>query len=153
MKLESPLPKDIRKLRVNNTLHGRSVWRKQNVRGHNVIHGYDSPGKGDGLDLFVPHGTPVRACHDGRITRIAEPLGRLGCVYVEGSKVFTAYAHLHVRECLKLRDIISAGTLLGWVNGKIIHNPHLHLEIWENGKSVSAKSAKVLQDKFATRFN
>jgi murein DD-endopeptidase MepM/ murein hydrolase activator NlpD len=129
--LTSPMPDiDIRKARINKTLHGRSVYRPEDVPGHNVIKGYSTPGVGDALDIFASAGTVVRAMHDGRITRIADKHGKLACVYIQGARWLTIYAHLHIRECLRLGDYISCGTCIGWV-GRQLEDPHLHLEIWE----------------------
>jgi murein DD-endopeptidase MepM/ murein hydrolase activator NlpD len=158
VKVESPLAGGIDNPRVNRTLHGRSVYRPRDVRGHNVIKGYKNPGEGDGVDLFVAHGTTVRAAHAGKITRIVQPLGRLGCVYVDGGEYLTVYAHLHVRECLKVGTTISLGTILGWVNSHFIKDPHLHFEVWrkdKNGKlvSVSAGTPEGLRTKIASLFS
>lgn len=111
--LLSPMPSlDLRRLRLNRTLHGRSVYRPQDVPGHNVVKGYSTPGVGDALDLFCAAGT----------------------------RWLTVYAHLHVREALRVGDVIEAGTLIGWV-GRVIKDPHLHLEIWQRNDRWHAISA------------
>jgi murein DD-endopeptidase MepM/ murein hydrolase activator NlpD len=113
-----------------------------------VIRGYRTPGVGDALDIFVPRGTGVRAMHGGWITRIAEPTGRLGCVYVEDHGLGSVYAHLHVAADLRLGAWVKEGTWLGWV-GWILKDPHLHLELWIDGKAVSARSSAELAKKMA----
>jgi murein DD-endopeptidase MepM/ murein hydrolase activator NlpD len=139
--LLSPIPSlDLRRLRVNKTLHGRSVYRPDDVPGHNVIHGYLHPGTGDALDLFCPAGTPVRAMHDGRVSRIVDRTGKLGCVYLVSTRWLTVYAHLHVREELRVGDLLDAGTLIGWV-GRLVNDPHLHLEVWQRDDRWHAISA------------
>jgi murein DD-endopeptidase MepM/ murein hydrolase activator NlpD len=117
-----------------------------------VIRGFSRPGTGDALDVFVPAGTPVRAMHSGHVTRIAQGLGRLGCVYVEAADIISVYAHLHVRiptperDGLKVGDHVEEGQLLGWV-GRILNDPHLHLEVWIKGKALAAPAPAELAQK------
>ena len=56
---------NLRKRRVNRTLHGRSVYRPRSVRGHNVYKGYSTPGVGDAVDLFGSAGERVVAPFSG----------------------------------------------------------------------------------------
>jgi murein DD-endopeptidase MepM/ murein hydrolase activator NlpD len=146
--MKPPLPFDIRKLRVNRTLHGRSRYRKANVSGHNVFLYYSTPGKGDGLDLFCPAGTPVFAMHSGRVTRISTSRNsRNTYVMVEGGGFYSFYAHIHAKESLKVGDSVKTGQILGWV-GRILNDAHVHLEAGKGGVPVSASTAKKLREKF-----
>ena len=141
--MTAPLNGGIIGRRYNRTLHGRSVYRRKDVPGHNVVLGYLKPGIGDALDIFVPAGEPVFAMHDGRINRIADRGGRLSCVYIAGKGVTTVYAHLHIRERIKLGMRVHEGELIGWV-GRALADPHLHLEVWIGGKAISAKKPEIL---------
>jgi murein DD-endopeptidase MepM/ murein hydrolase activator NlpD len=144
IKMRLPLEGGILGRRYNKTLHGRSIPRKQDVPGHNVILGYSRPGTGDGLDIFefigehrgAITGVPVFAMHSGVVNRIVEPTGRLGCIYVAAPKLVTVYAHLHILEGLKLGQKIKEGQKLGHV-GRVLGDPHLHFEMWVNGKAVT----------------
>jgi murein DD-endopeptidase MepM/ murein hydrolase activator NlpD len=129
---------------VNSTLHGRSIPRNEDVPGHNVIKGYSAPSGrrvGDGVDLFVPAGTPVYAMHEGTIIRMAEPEGRLGCLYIENRElgVLTVYAHLNVKDALRVGDEVEEGQVIGHVNRQLKH-PHLHLEMWVHGNAVASRT-------------
>lgn len=151
MKLLSPIPSyDLRKLRTNRTLHGRSYYRPKDVPGHNVVLGYSTPGRGDGVDLFVPRGTPVVAMHAGKVTRIADRDGKLACLYVVGKQdntsLVTVYAHLSIKPALKVGSPVMAGQVLGYV-GKKLRDPHLHLECWTGGKPVKARTGNSYRDK------
>jgi murein DD-endopeptidase MepM/ murein hydrolase activator NlpD len=150
MILGNPLPKKVTAYRRNKTLHGRSVYRPQDVPGHNVCKGYSHPGTGDALDLFCPAGTEVRAMHSGQIGRFAE-IGDTGTViYVDGTAstvdVTTIYCHLHAKENLTLGSHITQGQVIGYV-GKKVKDPHLHLEVWAGGHSISGKTARELAKK------
>jgi len=139
------------KLRLNKTLHGRSHYRRIDVPGHNVVKGYLTPGKGDAIDLFVPAGTPIRSMHSGKITRVPKSeTDKLGCVYVVGKNFTTVYAHLHVTLGLKLRIAIGMsvkeGQLLGYV-GRILKDPHLHLEVWDLHGALYGSTPKALLNK------
>jgi murein DD-endopeptidase MepM/ murein hydrolase activator NlpD len=141
--MTGPLNGGILGRRYNRTLHGRSVYRPKDVPGHNVILGYSRPGTGDALDIFVPAGEPVFAMHDGRVGRIADRGGRLSCIYVAGRGVTTVYAHLHIRERIRLGMRIHEGELIGWVDRKL-DDPHLHLEVWIGGKALSGRRPSKL---------
>lgn len=141
--MTSPIRGGITGRRYNRTLHGRSVHRKTDVPGHNVVLGYSRPGVGDALDVFVPAGEPVYAMHDGRINRVADRGGRLSCIYVAGKSVTTVYAHLHIRERIKLGMLVHEGELIGWV-GRKLRDPHLHLEVWMGGRALAARKPDEL---------
>jgi murein DD-endopeptidase MepM/ murein hydrolase activator NlpD len=155
MKLLRPLPGDITRLRVNKTLHGRSKYRKKDVPGHNVVKGYNSPGTGDGVDLFVSSGLPVTAMHAGKITRIADRTEKLSCLYIEGKvdghEVISIYAHVSIKGDLVEGCHVEAGRVLGYVGNKV-SDPHLHLELWIDGKAVCATTARGLSKAIAKYF-
>lgn len=137
--------------RYNVTLHGRSVYRSENVSGHNVFRGYSEwehnghRGIGDGLDCFAPKKTPVYAMHDGTQTRWYNDATRLEVIYVEGGGWVTVYAHINAaRE--EIGHKFKRGDLVGWVRGDL-NDPHLHLEVWREGAAVAAASPKVLAAK------
>lgn len=138
--LHPPLDGKIGKLPVNQTLHGRSIFRHRHVAGHCVVHGYYDPGTGDAVDLFVPAGVPVYAMHGGRVTRIAERGGVLACLYVEGKAgrhtALSVYAHLHIKDGIRVGTTVDRGEVIGWVGRKVKH-PHLHLEAWIDGAPIS----------------
>lgn len=147
-----PLKSGILGLRLNRTLHGRSVNRKVDVPGHNVVRGYNTPGTGDAVDLFGPAGTPVYAVHDGYISRIADPGGRLSCVYIQGKGILTVYAHLSLKLWIRIKNILNpiqqmkAGQCIGYI-GRKLNDPHLHFEMWKDGMSVSGRNSKELANK------
>lgn len=142
----TPIHGGILNRRYNWTLHGRSVYRPKDIPGHNVVLGYSRPGAGDALDVFIQAGEPVFAMHDGRINRIADRGGRLSCIYVAGKGVTTVYAHLHIHEKIKLGMKVHEGEIIGWV-GRILSDPHLHLEMWMEGKALSAPRPALLAAK------
>ena len=146
MKLQRPLDGNILVLRRNKTLHGRSVYRPKDVPGHNVVHGYNSPGTGDALDLFTCAGLPVHAMHDGRVIHVGERAGKLACVYLVGGDYFTVYAHLHIKDAIVAGAEVHLGQVIGYVGDKL-KDPHLHLEVAVNDKPISAKTARMLAAK------
>jgi murein DD-endopeptidase MepM/ murein hydrolase activator NlpD len=84
--------------------------------------------------------------HDGTIDRIADRGGRLSCIYIAGKDMTTVYAHLHIREKIALGMKVHQGELIGWV-GRMLWDPHLHLEVWTNGKALSALTPALLAAK------
>lgn len=147
-KFARPLPGAVTAMRLNRTLHGRSVYRRKDVPGHNVVYGYSRPGTGDGVDLFVAAGTEVHAMHDGQVSRIADRQGKLACVYVQGADVLTVYAHLSIKPSLDKGDMVRRGQVIGYV-GRKLKDPHLHLEVIIDGKPLAAPTAADYADKLA----
>jgi murein DD-endopeptidase MepM/ murein hydrolase activator NlpD len=148
--LTNPLPNKLTSYRRNRTLHGRTIYRPVNVEGHNCYKGFSHPGTGDALDVFAPAGTPVKAMHAGRVTHIGEREGAKCVVYIEGVQdtvdVVTVYAHLHLKDSLHEGSAVISGLVIGYV-GKLVKDPHLHLEVWIDGHSISGKTPTALAKK------
>jgi murein DD-endopeptidase MepM/ murein hydrolase activator NlpD len=129
--------------RLNKTLHGRSVYRKQNVSGHNCFKGFTTPGVGDGIDLFGPAGESVYAIEDCTQTRWSNDTTKLEVIYLTGKNWVAVYAHIdatHEGTGMK----IMRGEEVGKIRGDL-YDPHLHFELWINGRSLSARTSKDLQ--------
>jgi murein DD-endopeptidase MepM/ murein hydrolase activator NlpD len=90
------------------------------------------------IDISVPTGTPVRATADGIVTFAGWSGGNGNLVAVEhGLGYSTFYAHntsnaVRVGQRIKRGDIISYSGSTGNSTG-----PHLHYEVWHNGKAVN----------------
>lgn len=135
----------MRSVDVNQTLHGRSVFRPENVRHHNVFKGFNSPGTGDAIDLFCASGTEVFAVEDGVQTVLRSDAFRSQVIYLEGEGFTAVYAHIDARVD-RVNARFSKGDVLGTVGGHLNH-PHLHFELWQNGRAVNARSAGKLRMK------
>lgn len=141
--MTSPIDGGILGRRYNRTLHGRSRYRVADVPHHNVVRLYRSPGQNDALDIFVRAGTPVKAIHGGAVTRVVEPDGRMGCVYVQLGRSITVYAHLHVKPNIKVGVTVKEGQTIGYV-GKVLDDPHLHLEMAPEGRPCVGRTPAAL---------
>lgn len=121
--------------RYNRTLHGRSRYRRADVPGHNVFHGYNNPGWGDGGDLFVPAGTPVYALADGELSRNAAGTAKEN-LWLTGPWGTAVYAHVRAKAAVKSRRV-KRGEVIGYVS-PMLRDPHLHFELSRNldGKQV-----------------
>jgi murein DD-endopeptidase MepM/ murein hydrolase activator NlpD len=64
-------------------------------------------------------------------------------IYIAGRGVTSVYAHLHIRERIKLGMLVQEGELIGWI-GRMLRDPHLHLEIWMEGSAMTAKTPTAL---------
>jgi len=115
-----------------------------------VCLGYNTPGRGDGVDLFCAAGTPVHAMHTGKITRIADRAGKLSCLYVVGKQdntsLVSVYAHINIKPALVVGSEVKQGQVLGYV-GKMLKDKHLHLELWINGTAFRARNGNSYRDK------
>lgn len=98
-----------------------------------------------GIDLGAPSGTPIVAPADGVVevaTTTYAPLESAGTVLVldhpDGSKTF--YSHLSELK-VTTGQPISRGATIGLVgNTGRSTGPHLHFEVWENGRQVDPAS-------------
>ena len=92
-----------------------------------------------GLDFIAATGTPVRASAAGTVTLAANwPAGYGEIVDIDhGNGMKTRYTHLS-RTDVKVGDQVAAGQVIGAVGstGRST-GPHLHFEIWQDGKAVN----------------
>lgn len=107
-------------------------WRRHPVLMYRIFH--------KGVDLACSKGTPVYAAADGTVTHI----GRKGAYgkYIRikhAGGYETAYAHLNgYRKGLKNGSRVKSGEIIGYVGatGRVT-GPHLHFEVWKNGKTTN----------------
>ena len=142
---------------INNTLHGRSVYRSEDVRGHNVFKGWSTwasnghRGVGDGLDIGGQGWrTPVVAVCDSVQTYFANDMSNLEVVYLEGGGITAVYAHVNAAY---------EGTGKHWEQGETIgvlrgdlSAPHLHFELWVDGAIIAAQTPEGLRAKMLGLF-
>lgn len=132
--------------RVNVTLHGRSQYRKQDVPGHNIWRGYNTPGYGDGIDLFCAGGTTVRALEACRQTRHYCDGTKKEVIYLEGAHTIAVYAHIDARKKGTGHEF-AEGEVVGSVLGTL-RDPHLHFELELKGsRPMGNRDPQVLLEK------
>ena len=155
LKIYAPFDGDIPKCRLNNTLHGRSVYRRTDVPGHNVDKGYNHPGSGDALDVFLTKGTPIHSPIAGTVVRMCRPSGKLDDCWIEGEseghQVTIVLAHLHYKPWVYLGADLQRGLIIGFVADEV-NDPHVHMEIWIDGEAVTARTPVALAKKFDALF-
>lgn len=116
--------------------------RRHPVLMYNVFH--------SGVDLACPMNTPVVAAGDGVITQ----LGRKGAygkyIRIRHSGGFeTAYGHMNgYKSGLKIGSRVKRGDTIGYVGttGRST-GPHLHFEVWKNGRTTQPFNDHVLTAK------
>lgn len=142
--------KDFKNRVINATLHGRSVYRHEHVENHNIFKGYTTPGTGDALDIYAPAGTAVYALDDCTQTTWSNDTTKKEVIYLTGSNWVAVYAHIDASyEGVGIK--IKRGAVVGHLRGDL-SNPHLHFELWINGKSISGSTPQILQDKMKQIF-
>lgn len=142
---------------INSTLHGRSVYRSEDVPGHNVFCGWDRwrtnghRGVGDALDIAGQGWrTPIVAVCDGVQTIFHNDTTKLEVVYLEGNGIVAVYAHINAAF---------EGTGKHWRQGETIgvlrgdlSAPHIHFELWIDGKVVADQTPERLRVKMLALF-
>lgn len=94
-----------------------------------------------GVDISCQAGTPIRATADGVVSHSGW-LADSGFVVVleHGIGFSTAYAHNEANS-VRVGQKVKRGDIIGYVGstGRAT-GPHVHYEIWKNGKTISPKS-------------
>lgn len=110
----------------------------EGVAAHRVRDTWGAPRPGgrahQGVDIFAPHGTPIRSTTRGLVWRIGEnPLGGTVVWVLGPGGDLHYYAHLDRVADVRQRRRVEAGALLGYVGttGNAARTPpHLHYAIY-----------------------
>ncbi len=96
-----------------------------------------------GIDFAAATGTPVIASATGRVAQAGWGGGYGNLIVIDhGKGMRTRYAHLH-RMNVKAGQQVTQGQVIGQVGTTgMSTGPHLHYEVWQNGKPVDPRSAK-----------
>lgn len=122
-------------------------WRRHPVLMYRLFH--------SGADLACPRNTPIYAAADGVITQI----GRKGAYgkYIRikhAGGYETAYGHMNgFRKGLKRGSRVKRGEVIAYVGatGRAT-GPHLHYEVWKNGKTQNPLQKHVIAGYQLTGF-
>jgi murein DD-endopeptidase MepM/ murein hydrolase activator NlpD len=99
-----------------------------------------------GVDFAAAHGTPIMAAGDGEVVEIKRWGGYGNWLRIRHSGGFeSGYAHLsRYASGLSVGDKVRQGQLVAYVGSTgASTGPHLHHEIWLNGKRVDPKGARI----------
>ena len=91
-----------------------------------------------GVDIAAQTGTPIISPANGIVVKVTynKRFGNL-VVISHGDIYKTVYGHLS-KVLVKPGDVVKKGDLIGFVgNTGLSTGPHLHYEIWKNGKPVN----------------
>lgn len=99
-----------------------------------------------GVDIFAEYGTPVKACERGTVAEVWQDNERGLCVRITHAYGYQSlYTGLSDASYVAAGDPVSQGQTIGHVgNGVLIESdeePHLHLEIWKDGRPVDPLGA------------
>lgn len=95
------------------------------------------PGTHRGVDLDVPHGTPVRAMADAQVRFAGVMSGFGNVVWLDhGGDVLSVYGHLSAIH-VAAGSLVEGGSVIG-LSGATgdATGPHLHFEVWRWGRPV-----------------
>lgn len=92
----------------------------------------------NGMDFTAPPGTPIYATGDGTVTKVGLGSGYGKMIIIEhGFGYKTYYAHMS-KYNTKVGRKVKRGEIIGYVgNTGLSSGPHLHYEVWKNGKVVN----------------
>lgn len=115
---------------VSGRLSSRYGYRDHPKHGSRKFH--------SGVDISVPKGAPIRATADGIVSFAGWTRGSGNAVVVEhGHGYSTAYAH-NKRNLVAVGQRVKRGDTIAIVGSTgISTGPHVHYEIWKNGRHVN----------------
>jgi murein DD-endopeptidase MepM/ murein hydrolase activator NlpD len=110
-------------------------FRRHPILGFSRLH--------QGVDFGAPHGAPVMAAAGGTVVYAGWHGGHGNYVKIRHSKgLETAYAHLS-RIKVRVGQRVDQGQNIGAVGSTgLSTGPHLHYEVWSNGRAVNPRGAK-----------
>jgi len=96
--------------------------------------------KHQGIDFFVPLGTPVQATADGMVTQAAKVDNYGVVVRLRHGKTYeTVYAHLS-KLLVKKGVTVKKGQIIAYSGDSgLSSGPHLHYEVIENGVNLNPR--------------
>lgn len=112
--------------------------RRHPIFGYNRMH--------QGVDFAASSGTPIMAAGDGVVVKVGRWGGYGNWLQIKHAGGYeSGYAHLsRYASGLKVGDKVRQGELVAYVGSTgASTGPHLHHEIWLNGKRVDPKGAKI----------
>ncbi|MEM7327156.1 MAG: M23 family metallopeptidase [Pseudomonadota bacterium] len=119
-------------------LSSRFGKRRHPISGYTRLH--------KGTDFAAPRGTPIYAAGNGVVERASRYGGYGHYIRIRHSKGYkTAYAHLsRYARGVKSGRRVKQGQIIGYVGSTgASTGPHLHYEVYKNGKAVDAMRLKL----------
>lgn len=97
----------------------------------------------EGEDFSAPAGTPIRAAHDGRVVSSYHDVtgGWMVTIQSHDGVYRSRYLHMQAKSPVAVGQNVKAGQIIGRVGstGLWTTGPHLHYEVWKNGRVVDPK--------------
>lgn len=127
---------------IRTPVEGARLSSNFGMRFHPIL-GYSRMHQG--IDFAAPTGAPVLASAGGKVVAAGWAGGYGNLVAVQhGRNMVTRYAHLS-RIHVKVGDSVSQGQRIGAVGSTgLSTGPHLHYEVWVDGKPVNPAQARYL---------
>lgn len=127
---------------IRTPVEGARLSSNFGMRFHPIL-GYSRMHQG--IDFAAPTGTPVLASAGGKVVAAGWSGGYGNLVAVQhGRNMVTRYAHLS-RIHVKLGETVAQGQRIGAVGSTgLSTGPHLHYEVWVDGRPVNPAQARYL---------
>ncbi|WP_237392236.1 M23 family metallopeptidase [Aurantiacibacter rhizosphaerae] len=123
---------------VPGSISSRYGMRRHPILGYRRMH--------SGLDFRARHGTPIYAATDGTVNFSGRNGGYGNFVRIRhGGGLSTGYAHMS-RIAVRNGESVRRGQVIGYVGSTgLSTGPHLHYEMYRNGKKIDPASVKFVQ--------
>ncbi|MBP7821858.1 MAG: M23 family metallopeptidase [Saprospiraceae bacterium] len=95
-----------------------------------------------GVDIVAPKNTPIKACMDGYVLSSDWTLDAGNTIIIQhANNVVSVYKH-NSELLKKAGSFVKTGEAIAIIGntGKLTNGPHLHFELWYNGKPVDPKT-------------
>ncbi len=123
---------------VNGAVTSGFGSRRHPILGYRRMH--------SGLDFKAGHGTPIYAVTDGSVAYAGRKGGYGNFVQINhGGGLATGYGHMS-RFAVSSGSRVRRGQIIGYVGSTgLSTGPHLHYELYRNGRAVNPASVKFTQ--------
>ncbi len=95
-----------------------------------------------GVDILAAKDSPIKSIMDGVVISADQSLAMGNCVFIQHTKnVVSAYKH-NSALLVKTGDIVKTGQAIAIIgnSGEMSTGPHLHFEMWYDGKYVNPEN-------------
>jgi len=135
--------KSATKALMKTPINGARLSSGYGMRKHPIL-GYNK--KHQGVDFAAPEGTPIMAAGTGHIEFVGNNGGAGKYIRIKHTNGYkTAYAHLSKYASGINKNVkVKQGQTIGYVGSTgLSTGPHLHYEVWFNGKRINPMTMKL----------
>jgi len=135
----SPIPKLVKRVLVATNYNGMAQqYIAPPIMGGHVTDQFDMEKKHYGIDITAPRNTPVQSILEGTVISSDETMDTGKVIVVQHKDNLVSFYKHNSVLLKKVGNFVNAGEAIAIIGntGEMSDGPHLHFELWQNGKPV-----------------